>query len=119
MTDPTSDTMTHSHGHVHDQLAYECGEDVGPWVEHTHASPQPDTAPEGPTSDLAEVLHQALRHFVHLDESNAAIHCAPVRYSPITFRLAEQTEALTVAPGDEFAARVLDHVGQYEEDTGR
>ena len=83
------------------------------------AAPQPDTAPDGPTSDLAEVLHQALRHFVHLDESNAAIHCAPVRYSPITFRLAEQTEALTVAPGDEFAARVLDHVGQYEEDTGR
>lgn len=33
-----------------------------------------------PKLTLTEVLYQALRHFVHLDESNAAIHCAPVRY---------------------------------------
>lgn len=32
---------------------------------------------------MSDLLFQCLRHFVHLDESNAAIHCATVRYSPI------------------------------------
>jgi len=62
MSDPTSDTVTHSHGHVHDQLAYECGEDFGPWVEHTHdASPQPDTAPEGPWTVSGDAHNVVLR----------------------------------------------------------
>lgn len=65
---------------------------------------------------LVEVLGQALRHFVHLDESNAAIHCAPVRFSPLTFRLAECLARL----GDDATPQsVLAHVGQYEEDKGR
>jgi len=75
---------------------------------------------------LNEVLFQCLRHFVHLDESNAAIHCSPVRYSPITFRLAEQLASLPTddneieAPFvDPFVGKVLAHVGQYDEDTGR
>lgn len=73
---------------------------------------------------LPEVLYQCLRHFVHLDESNAAIHCAPVRYSPLTFRLAEELDAQSHTAGtwpedDGTIGRVLSHVGQYEEDTGR
>lgn len=69
---------------------------------------------------LPGAVHEALRHFVHLDESNAAIHCGEVRYSPITFRLAEYLDALDLAdPDDPYMRRVLAHVGQYAEDTGR
>lgn len=74
---------------------------------------------------LTELLYQCLRHFVHLDESNAAIHTMPVRYSPITFRLAEELEAQSHSLGewptedDGTIDRVLTHVGQYEEDKGR
>jgi len=75
---------------------------------------------------IAELLFQCLRHFVHLDESNAAIHCAPVRYSPITFRLAEVLMRESVETGqflagvdDATVQAVLSHVGQYAEDTGR
>lgn len=75
---------------------------------------------------LGEVLFQCLRHFVHLDESNAAIHCGEVRYSPLTFRLAEQLASLPTdsneveAPYmDPYVGRVLAHVGLYDEDKGR
>jgi hypothetical protein len=74
---------------------------------------------------LVDLLHQCLRHFIHLDESNAAIHCAPVRYSPITFRLAQELDAQINSTGespddhDLTVARVLAHVGQYDEDSGR
>jgi len=36
-----------------------------------------------------EVIYQAFLHVYHEDCSNAAMHLAPVRYSPITFALAE------------------------------
>lgn len=71
-------------------------------------------------NDLANAAHHALRYFVQLDESNAAIHTAEVRYSPLTFRLAE-----ALAPyADTFGAtpeiaRVLAHANTYTEDTGR
>lgn len=67
-----------------------------------------------------EVLLQCLRHFVHLDESNAAIHCAPVRYSPLTFRLAEALDSLPESEvPDPTVAAVIAHVGHYDEDRGR
>lgn len=72
---------------------------------------------------LDNVLWECFRHFVHLDESNAAMHCGLVRYSPLTFRLAEQLDAF---PNDirEFLHPrnipilddVLAHRNQYEED---
>lgn len=71
-----------------------------------------------PKMELGEVMLQCLRHFVHLDESNAAVHCSPVRYSPITFRLAEHLD-LYSSVTDPFVAAVMAHVGQYAEDTGR
>jgi len=63
--------------------------------------------------------------------ANAAMHCAEVRYSPITFRIAEHLDALEA--GAVFRAHpndmrwellvVLDdvrsHRGAYAEDTGR
>lgn len=71
---------------------------------------------------LDQVLWECFRHFVHLDESNAAIHCAQVRYSPLTFRLAEQLEDLP-SWFDPWNAELLDtvlkHRNKYEEDKGR
>lgn len=79
---------------------------------------------------MTDLLWWCLRYFASLDESNAAIHTASVRYSPITFRLAEAltftdrggSERPTHAPSDAAAAlwqRVYDAAGTYEEDQGR
>jgi hypothetical protein len=71
-------------------------------------------------------LHESFLHFFHLDHSNAAIHMAPVRYSPITFRLAEalshedrvQDLCYDGLVGGE-VAKVMADRGVYPEDTGR
>lgn len=66
------------------------------------------------------VIGWCLSHFVHVDEANACMHCAPVRYSPITFRVAEL--AITMAAPShvhKLASEVLNHKGQYAEDKGR
>jgi hypothetical protein len=75
---------------------------------------------------VERVLWECFRYFVHMDESNAAIHCAPVRYSPITFRLAEALEdhearGLGCEPDADFAhlAQVVAASGAYAEDKGR
>ena len=71
--------------------------------------------------ELREAALWAFEHFEALDQANAKIHCAPVRYSPITFRLQralrevwEQDEDVT-----EEMMRVWSHDGAYEEDKGR
>lgn len=73
---------------------------------------------------LDQLLWECFRHFIHLDESNAAMHTAPVRYSPITFRLAEHLAPLLntewLAPHNRVLLReVVSHIGAYEEDKGR
>jgi hypothetical protein len=72
---------------------------------------------------IDHVLWECFRHFVHLDEANAAIHFAPVRYSPLTFRLAEHLAPIPsewLTPPDDYLLRnVLNHLGAYEEDRGR
>lgn len=66
---------------------------------------------------VADALSEALRHFVALDNANAAIHCSPVRFSPITFRLAEALASLGHQSND--VDLVMEHAGTYEEDRGR
>jgi hypothetical protein len=70
---------------------------------------------------LEEVLSYSFRHFFALDHSNAAVHCAKVRYSPITFRLAEQISLMHQNGSDLPAAvaTVMKDRGSYPEDTGR
>jgi hypothetical protein len=41
------------------------------------------------TEDLTEASLRAFEFFYHRDHSNAHIHCASVRFSPITLDLAE------------------------------
>lgn len=68
-----------------------------------------------------EVLGWCLTHFANLDRANAAIHCGLVRYSPITFRLAEVLNGgFDHAPGvRELLDDVVEHAGKYAEDKGR
>jgi hypothetical protein len=83
--------------------------------------PPPGRRKRPPMDLLREAALWSLQHFEALDRANAQIHCAPVRYSPITFRLAmalreswPQDEDIT-----EEMANVLHHQGQYAEDPGR
>ena len=76
-------------------------------------------------TESAPTMWDCFRHFAHLDHSNAAIHSAAVRYSPITFRLAEALNEMRfeAVPADEVSRLLLDevlaHLGTYPEDTGR
>lgn len=72
--------------------------------------------------NFTEVLLWCFIQNYHLDKSNAAVHCSPVRFSPITFRL---YEALMVARDHdnegitEEMTEVALHHGRYQEDKGR
>jgi hypothetical protein len=66
---------------------------------------------------LVRAAHWALTYFKAMDEANAAVHTGQVRYSPLTFRLAEAL-AGEEAESDTVRA-VLKHRGEYEEDRGR
>lgn len=70
-------------------------------------------------TSTTELLVTCLRHFKSVDESNAGIHLAKVKYSPITFALAEAMD-----PGNGYsycpdAVEVLSHKGKYKVDKGR
>ena len=70
---------------------------------------------------LVQVLLAAFRQNFHLDHANAQVRCAMVRYSPLTFRLAEQIAEHTKIDQDHFSDvwMVLVDRGVYAEDTGR
>lgn len=74
---------------------------------------------------LIEAAMVALRLVYHQDHANAAMHVGTVRYSPLTFRLAE-----VIIEDDDFVAglggedmhvlhQVITDKGAYAEDPGR
>lgn len=67
----------------------------------------------------AGALYDCLRHLARLDESNAGLHCATVRYGPLTFKVAEALASFGQAVSGSLAAQVLAHAGDYPLDTGR
>jgi hypothetical protein len=72
--------------------------------------------------DVHEVLLWCFEQNYHADKMNAAIHCAPVRFSPLTFRLYEKLWAMIWPKGMDITqemAEVRSHIGDYEEDPGR
>jgi len=72
------------------------------------------------TMTLEAAAFEALRHFRHLDESNAAIHCGGVRFSPITFQLARAlVDFDRDNEKDPDVAAVAAHDGSYDWDRGR
>jgi hypothetical protein len=72
-------------------------------------------------NELREAALWALQHFEAMDRANAAIHCAPVKYSPITFRLATSLKDSWDIREDitEEMARVIHHREMYGLDFGR
>jgi hypothetical protein len=71
--------------------------------------------------NFTEILLWCFQQNYHLDKSNASVHCSPVRFSPITFRLFEAL--MVIWPEDEDItqemAEVMSHHKTYEEDKGR
>ena len=73
-----------------------------------------------PKMPLLDILWQSFLHMYHLDHSNAPIHTSAVRYSPLTFRLAEYLWSTfpNYRNNTPLISVILDS-GQYEEDKGR
>lgn len=70
--------------------------------------------------DNEELFVHCFMHFWAADIANAAIHTSMVRYSPITFRLAEKLLDTEVSGVVAYALEnVLNHLGTYQEDPGR
>ncbi len=76
---------------------------------------------------IDETLIWAFSQNFHFDLANAAVHCAPPRYSPLTFRLAEAIDEERDRRGAPAPSpiilpevyAVLSDRGLYEEDPGR
>jgi hypothetical protein len=66
---------------------------------------------------LVGPAYVAFLHFYHADSANACMHVADVRFSPLTFRLAEALEGQVHDSGE--IEEVLAHRGRYAEDPGR
>ena len=56
---------------------------------------------------IDDTLLWAFIHHYHNDLSNAATHCAPVRYSPLTFRLALAIDEERDRTGDSPVSREI------------
>jgi hypothetical protein len=72
-----------------------------------------------PKLSLENTLWQSFAHFYHLDKSNAAFHCSAVRFSPITFRLAEHLWSFQNYHSNAALREVIFDLGEYVEDAGR
>ena len=66
---------------------------------------------------LEEAAWWAFVKLVHEDQANAAMHCANVRYSPLTFSLARALNKYR--PQDPFVQQVMVDDGLYPLDPGR
>jgi hypothetical protein len=76
-----------------------------------------DKIVEIPFSEKTNLMYNFL-YFYHMDNANACIHMQPVKYSPITFMLAEKCIKEDVHTMG-YALEVKMHKGKYEMDTGR
>jgi hypothetical protein len=81
-----------------------------------------------PDLPLDQVLWQAFEFHARRDQMNAAGHVSAVRWSPLTFRLADQLDALLdperqavgLSPGSMDLLDSVQHArGAYAEDAGR
>jgi hypothetical protein len=69
---------------------------------------------------LQDILWHSFRQTYHADCANAAIHCASVRFSPLTFRIAEYLwNHFPSLRGKVELATVAADLGSYAEDPGR
>jgi len=95
------------------ELAYENRGEVDEDFEPVAIPPM--TLPQ--SVSLEEAAWWAFVKLVHEDQANAAMHCASVRYSPLTFSLAKALNRYR--PQDPYVQQVMVDVGLYQEDPGR
>jgi hypothetical protein len=71
--------------------------------------------------DLLDLIQWAFLQNFYLDKSNACVHCAPVKFSPLTFRLFQGLSAVWPREDDITSemAEVRSHLNKYELDGGR
>jgi hypothetical protein len=71
--------------------------------------------------DMVDPVQWAFLQNYHLDKSNACVHCAPVKFSPLTFRLFQTLMNLWGHDEDitQEMAEVRSHLDKYELDPGR
>ena len=69
----------------------------------------------------SQTIYWGFLHFYHMDKANAAMHLAPVKFSPITFRMLDELLACWADEEDITAemAEVKHHQGLYVVDPGR
>jgi hypothetical protein len=86
-------------------------------TDHVHRLAPPVVDQKLP---LQEIIWYCFLHMYHLDRANAPIHTNVVRYSPLTFRIAEYlwNHFPSYQVIQELRSVVLDS-GQYDEDPGR
>lgn len=70
---------------------------------------------------VTEPLLWAFQQNYHADKMNACVHCAPVKFSPLTFRLCDALMQVWHDAEDLTAEmhEVRQHQGAYELDSGR
>jgi hypothetical protein len=67
-------------------------------------------------------IEWAFEHMYYMDFANASIHQTSVRFSPLTFSLAEEITEWLDKPSKEtmiLVSEVMSHKGQYKIDEGR
>jgi hypothetical protein len=69
--------------------------------------------------DLLAAAILAFDYFFHKDSMNSKIHAGEVRFSPITFKLANALRQYGALFGNERIDAVIEHDGKYEQDKGR
>jgi len=68
-----------------------------------------------------DAVQWAFEHFYHMDCANAKVHCAPVKFSPITFNMYHLL-MMWWPDGEDITqemAHVMTDVDKYELDAGR
>src|SRR5262245_18855453 len=72
-------------------------------------------------SAMNDSLLWAFEQNYHLDKANACVHCAPVKFSTITFRLFAALEMSWPKDKERMTPEMIEvcsHVGEYELDEG-
>lgn len=71
-------------------------------------------------NNIYSTIAWAFEQNYHSDKSNACIHTSEVRFSPLTFRLAEILTGYAGPEGDSlYVKEVMSHKNKYQEDKGR
>lgn len=96
-----------------------CNTNVVNTPQLTVVKDSPEEVVDVHAEDLYVALNYSFLHFYHMDHANAAIHTSPVRFSPITFKLASLASFYSPSHDTPELREVNAHEGAYPLDMGR